>query len=209
MGGSKFDSSKKPPRKITLSMAAEELAQELFVLRTVTLDDSAKLARRSICRLISVVDACSILMRQHGDLFAAAGAVSEVIEIAGQSYGSARSYDSAHRAAVGEAVHLLMSLWTRLDPAGQNEAVKEFLSDAGLADAAKATREFIPRIAAAVTKNKIGLSPKLVVDKWSEAKAELLQHLSARWQRDFSTILTRIKHERRRLAQSRQHDEAT
>ena len=73
MGPNKDPSSKKASRKISLSVAAEELANELIVLCAVTLDDSAKLASRSIGRgLISVVNGCSALMRQYGDLFAAA-----------------------------------------------------------------------------------------------------------------------------------------
>jgi hypothetical protein len=199
MGGNKVGSSKKTPRKISLSMAAEELANELIVLRTVTLDDSAKLASRSIRRLISVVNACSALMRQHGDLFAAAGSVSDVIEITGQSYDSARSYDSAHRAAVGEAGHLLLGLWIHLDPAGQIESMKEFLAEAGIAIAIGVAGEKTANMAASVGANGTGLSPLLVADRWSEAKAELLLRLSAAWERDFRTIPAQIKCERTRL----------
>ena len=121
-------------------MAAEELANELIVLRTVTLDDSAKLASRSIRRLISVVNACSALMRQQGDLFAAAGAVSEVTEITGQSYGS-RALMTVLTAAVGEAGHLLLGLWVHLDPTGQSESMKEFLAEAGIAIASGVDEE--------------------------------------------------------------------
>jgi hypothetical protein len=207
MGGNEVGSSKKTPRKISLSMAAEELANELIVLRTVTLDDSAKLAGRSIRRLISVVNACSALMRQHGDLFAAAGAVSDVIEITGPSYGSARSYDSAHRAAVGEAAHLLLGLWIHLDPAGQSESLKEFLAEAGMASATGMACKKTPNTGASVVANGAGLSPRLVVERWSEAKVELLQRLTAAWERDFRTIPTQINCERKRLGQTQQHKE--
>ena len=205
MGGNKVGSSKKTPRKISLSMAAEELANEMIVLRTVTLDDSAKLASRSIRRLISVVNACSALMRQHGDLFAAASAVSDVIEIAGQSYGSARSYDSAHRAAVGEAGHLLLGLWIHLDPAGQSESMKEFLAEAGIALATGIACKKTTNTEASVDVNEAGLNPLLVVERWSDAKPELLQRLTAAWERDFRTIPTQINCERTRLGQTQQH----
>lgn len=207
MGGNKVGGSKKTPREISLSMAAEELANELIVLRTVTLDDSAKLASSSIRRLISVVNACSTLMRQHGDLFAAAGAVSDVTEISGQSYGSARSYDSAHRAAVGEAGHLLLRLWIRLDPAGQSESIKEFLAKAGLAIASGVVSKKKPNSSASVAANRTGLSLQLVVERWGEAKAELLQKLSAAWERDFRTIPAQISRERARLRPAQRHNE--
>jgi hypothetical protein len=207
MSGNKVGSSKKPPRKISLSKAAEELANELIVLRTVTLEDSAKLARRSIRRLISVVNACSALMRQHGDLFAAAGAVSDVVEITGQSYGSARSYDSAHRAAVGEAGHLLLGLWIHLDPVGQSESMKEFLAKAGIAFASGLASKKKPNTAASVGANETGLSPQLVVERWGTAKAEILQRLSAAWERDFRTIPAQIIRERTVLSQAQKHQE--
>jgi hypothetical protein len=197
MSGNKVGSSKKPPRKISLSKAAEELANELIVLRTVTLEDSAKLARRSIRRLISVVNACSALMRQHGDLFAAAGAVSDVVEITGQSYGSARSYDSAHRAAVGEAGHLLLGLWIHLDPVGQSESMKEFLAKAGIAFASGLASKKKPNTAASVGAN----------ERWGTAKAEILQRLSAAWERDFRTIPAQIIRERTVLSQAQKHQE--
>ena len=207
MGGSKVGSSKKTRRKISLSTAAEELANELIVLRTVTLDDSAKLASSSIRRLISVVNACSALMRQQGDLFAAAGDVSDVTEITGQSYGSARSYDSAHRAAVGEAGHLLLGLWIHLDPAGQSESMKEFLAEAGIATASGVASKKKPNRAASVGAGGTGLSPQMVVERWGEAKAELLLRLSAAWERDFRTIPAQISRERKRLRQAQQHRE--
>ena len=150
VGENKVRRSEKTPRTISLSVAAEELANELIVLHTVTLDDSAKLASRSIRRLISVVNGCSALMRQHGDLFAAASAVSETIEIAGQSYDSARDYDSAHRAAVGEAGHLLLGLWILLDPAGQSQSMKEFLAEAGIAITSGLAYKTTPNSAASV-----------------------------------------------------------
>jgi hypothetical protein len=207
MGGNKSGSSKKSPRKISLSVAAEELANELIVLRTVTLDDSAKLASRSIRRLISVVNACSALMRQHGDLFAAAGSVSDVIEIAGQSYDSARSYDSAHRAAVGEAGHLLLGLWIHLDPAGQIESMKEFLAEAGIAIPTGIAGKKTSNTAASVDANEAGLNPLLVVERWSDAKPELLQRLSVAWERDFRRIPAQIKSERTHLRQMQRHKE--
>ena len=183
-------------------MAAEELANELIVLRNVTLDDSAKLASSSIRRLISMVNAYSALMRQHGDLFAAAGAVSDVTEITGQSYGSARSYDSAHRAAVGEAGHLLLGLWIHLDPAGQRESMKEFLAEAGVAIASGLANKKKPNSAAPVGANEAGLSPQLVVERWGAAKTEILQRLSAAWERDFRTIPAQISRERTDLRQA-------
>jgi hypothetical protein len=183
------------------------LANELIVLRTVTLDDSAKLASRSIERLTSVVNACSELMRQHGDLFAAASAVSDVIEIAGQSYGSARRYDSAHRAAVGEAGHLLLGLWIHLDPAGQSESMEKFLAKAGIAIASGLACKKKPSTLASAGANKAGLSPRLVLERWSEAKAELLLRLSATWERDFRIIPVRINRERMQLRLSKQRKE--
>ena len=207
MGASKAGSFKKTSRKISLSMAAEELADELILLRTVTLGDSAKLASSSIRRLISVVDACSALMRQHGDLFAAAGDVSDVIEITGPSYGSARRYDSAHRAAVGEAGHLLVGLWIHLDPAGQIESMKEFLAEAGIAIASGIASKKKPNRVAFAGANGTGLKPQLVVERWGEAKAELLQRLSPAWEQDFRSIPVLIRRERTRLRLAQQHKE--
>ena len=202
MGANNVSSSKKTRRKISLSMAAEELANELIVLRTVTLDDSAKLASSSIRRLISVINACSALMRQQGDLFAAAGNVSDVTEIAGQSYGSARSYDSAHRAAVGEAGYLLLGLWIYLDPVGQSESMKEFLAKAGIATAFGVASKKKPNKAASAGANGTGLSPQMIVERWDEAKAELLLRLSKAWERDFRTIPAQISRERTLLRQA-------
>jgi len=207
VGVNKVRGSKKTPRQISLSVAAEELANELIVLRAVALDDSAKLASRSIRRLISVLNACSALMRQHGDIFAAAGAVSDVTEITGPSYGSARSYDSAHRAAVGEAGHLLLGLWIHLDPAGQSESIKEFLAEAGIATASGLSNKKKPNSAASVGAIKSGLNPQLVVKQWVAAKAEILQRLSGAWQRDFRTIPAQISRERTDLRQARTHKE--
>jgi hypothetical protein len=62
------------------------------------------------------------------------------------------------------------------------------------------------RIEAAATALKTGFSLKLVVDKWSEAKAGLLQQLTAEWARDFNSIPSRVKHERARLALSQRKD---
>jgi len=183
-------------------VAAEELANELIVLRAVTLADSAKLASRSIMRLISVVNGCSALMRQHGDLFAAASAVSEVIEIAGQSYDSARDYDSAHRAAVGEAGHLLLGLWIHLDPVGQGESVKEFLAEAGIPIAPGVASKKNPNSAASHGSSETGLKPQLVVERWGAAKAEILQRLSPAWEKDFRTIPAQISRERADLKRS-------
>jgi hypothetical protein len=201
MGANIVSSSKKTRRKISLSMAAEELANELIVLRNVTLDDSAKLASRSIRRMISVVDACSALMRQQGDLFAAAGNVSDVTEIAGQSYGSARSYDSAHRAAVGEAGYLLLGLWIYLDQVGQRESMKEFLAKAG-ATAFGVGCKTKPNKTVSAGANGTGLSPQMVVERWGEAKPELLRRLSEAWERDFRTIPAQISRERTLLRQA-------
>ena len=207
MGGKKVGGSKRTPRMILLSLATEELANELIALRTVTLDDSAKLASSSIRRLISMVNAYSALMRQHGDVFAAAGAVSDVTEITGPSYGSARSYDSAHRAAIGEAGHLLLGLWIHLDPAGQRESMKEFLVEAGVAIASGLANKKKPNSAAPVGANEAGLSPELVVERWGAAKTEILQRLSAAWERDFRTIPAQISRERTDLRQAQKHKE--
>jgi hypothetical protein len=201
MGANNVSSSKKTRRKISLSMAAEELANELIVLRNVTLDDSAKLASRSIRRMISVVDACSALMRQQGDLYAAAGNVSDVTEIAGQSYGSARSYDSAHRAAVGEAGYLLVGLWIYLDPVGQRESTKNFLAKAGTTTFGVGSKKN-PNKTASAGANGTGLSPQMVVERWGEAKPELLRRLSEAWERDFRTIPAQISRERTLLRQA-------
>jgi len=198
---------KDAPRKLSLSMAAEELANELIVLRTVTLEDSAKLVSRSVRRLISVVNDCSALMREHGDLFAAAGAVSEVIEITGPAFGSARSYDSAHRAAVGEAGYLLYGLRIHLDPVGQCEPMKEFLVEAGIAITSGVASKKEPNSVAPVGTAVTGLSPQQIVERWGETKADLLQHLSAAWARDFRAIPDEIRCERTRFRQSLQHRE--
>jgi hypothetical protein len=204
---SKGGSAKKTTRMISLSTAAEELANELIVLRTVTLDDSAKLASLSIRRLISVVNACSAFMRQHGNLFAAASAVTDVIEITGPPHGSPRRYDSAHRAAVGEAGHLLWGLSIHLDPAGQSESIKTFLAEAGIAIASGVACKNKPNTLASAGANKVGLSPLLVVERWSEAKAELLLRLSATWERDFQKIPAQINRERTQLRQTQQRRE--
>lgn len=209
MARTKGGSSEKTTRRISLSAAAEELATELLVLRSVTLSNSAKLAAHSVERLISVVNACSELMRQHGDLFAAASAVSDVTEIAGQSHGSPRRYDSAHRAAVGEAGHLLLRLWKHLDPAGQSESMEQFLAAAGIATGADSTDKTAPNTSAPAAANKAGMNPRLVVEQWSEAKTELLLRLSAPWERDFRIIPDRIKRERKQLKRSKQHKEET
>jgi hypothetical protein len=206
---SKGGSGKETTRSISLSAAAEELANELIVLRTVTLDDSAKLASASIRRLISVVNACSALMRRHGDLFAAASAVTNVIEITGPPHGSPRHYDSAHRAAVGEAGHLLLGLWIHLDPAGQIGSINEFLAEAGIPVASGVAYKNKSNTLASAGANKVGMSPLLVIERWSQAKAELLLRLSATWERDFRTIPAQIHRERTQLGQTQQRKEGT
>ena len=148
-------------------------------------------------------------MGLHGDLFAAASAVSDITEIAGQSHGSPRRYDSAHRAAVGEAGHLLLRLWKHLDPAGQSESMEQFLAAAGIATGADSTDKMAPNTSAPAAANKAGLNPRLVIEQWSEAKTELLLRLSAPWQRDFRIIPDRIKRERKQLKRSKQHKEET
>ena len=193
--------SAKTPRRISLSIAAEELANELIVLRAIALKDSPKLASQSITRLLSVLSACSTMMRQHGDLFAAASAVSDVIEISGQSYGSPRSYDSAHRAAVGEARNLLLGIWIYLDPLGQVDSIKEYLHDAGtfatLPGATNPSGSELPE------STPIRLSRQLFYERWVEAKAEIQLRLSVAWERDFRTIPARIKAERQHLTKKR------
>ncbi len=141
-------------------------------------------------------------MRQHGDLFAAASAVSETIEIAGQSYDSARDYDSAHCAAVGEAGHLLLGLWIHLDPAGQIQSMKEFLAEAGIAIASGLASNKKPNSVASAGANETGLNPQLVIERWDAAKAEILQQLSAAWERDFRTMPAQISRERADLRQT-------
>jgi hypothetical protein len=187
-------------------MAAEELANELIVLRAAALHDSVDSASHSIMRLISVVNACAALMRQHGDLFAAASNVADVTEITGPSHGSPRYYDSAHRAAVGEAGYLLLGLWDQLDPAGQKESVHEFLAEAGMATISDVANKQKPKRPSPVCADGTGLSPQLIVERWGEAKAELLQRLSAAWERDFRTIPAQIVRERTALSQARRGD---
>ena len=135
------------------------------------------------------------MMRQHGDIFAAAGAVSDVVEICGQSYGSPRSYDSAHRAAVGEARHLLLGLWIHLDPAGDIQSIMEFPIDAGTLTAATAASTK-PSESAVPDSNPTNLTRRRFYERWGEARAEILLRLSNAWERDFRTIPTQIKSER-------------
>lgn len=189
--------SERTARRISLSIAAEELANELIELRTVALKDSPKLASQSISRLLSVLSACSPMMRQHGDIFAAASAVHDVIEISGQSYGSPRFYDSAHRASVGEARNLLLGIWIYLDPSGQIDSIKDYLHDARtLAPLLGATT---PSELVLPEPTPIRLSRRLFYERWTEAKAEILLHLSAAWERDFRTVPAQIKAERQHL----------
>jgi hypothetical protein len=191
--------SPKPPRRISLSIAAEELANELIALRALAEKDSPKRAGESIWRLLSVLSACSVMMRQHGDIFAAASAVSNVIEISGQSHGSPRSYDSAHRAAIGEAKHLLFGLWTYLAAADQSEPVAEYLKDIGeLTESLLALSE--PAVRGSTP---IGLSRQLICERWVEAKAEIQSRLSSAWERDFRTVPAQIGFERQRVREAR------
>jgi hypothetical protein len=199
MSDAKNPGSTKPPRRITLSIAAEELANELIALRIIAEKDSAKRAGKSIWRLLSVLSACSVMMRQHGDMFAAASAVSNVIEISGHSHGSPRSYDSAHRAAIGEAKHLLLGLWTYLAAADQSEPVAEYLKDIG-----ELTESLLAMSEPAVRgSTPIRLSRQLICERWVEAKAEIQARLSSTWERDFRTVPAQITFERRRLRETR------
>lgn len=206
MGGSRGGRAKKTPRRISLSMAAEELANELIALRTAALDDSVELASRSVIRLISVANACSPLMRQHGDLFAAASNVSDVTEITGPAHGSPRHYDSAHRAAVGEAGYLLLGLWDQLDPAGKKESVQEFLTEAGITTISGVANKQKPNRASTACAIGTGLSPQLIVERWGEAKVKLLERLTAAWERDFRRIPAQIVRERTALDRPRSDD---
>jgi hypothetical protein len=193
--------SEKTPRRISLSIAAEELANELIVLRATAVEDSPIRACQSIWRLLSVLRACSVLMHQHGDIFAAASAVSSVIEISGQSYGSPRNYDSAHRAAIGEAKNLLLGLWTHLAIADQSEPIAHYFSDvATLTKSAGApTAPSEPPMEGSF---RLPLSRQIICERWIDAKAEIQACLSNTWARDFRTVPAQIMFERQRLRES-------
>jgi hypothetical protein len=156
---------KVPPDDLpNLSRDIRSLAAGLIVLRVAATDDLAELAATTVHRLMQTLSKRYMAYEENKNHFIRGRRSIDPIRI------GAKSYASAHAAAIHEANNLCDSLWLDIDPDSRDAAPLATLVRAGF-------------------------ESKLVVDNWPVAKACILRRLNAEWGNAFSEVPARMEDE--------------